>query len=312
MPVMEILNERFARDASDTLFRFIGRMAEVTVESFELMKYGDFLKKLPVPSSLNLFRIDPLRGSSLFFFDAKFAFLLVDILFGGPGKSRMKIEGRNFTTIENRLLRRLLDTLFEDLKKEWSVLRELTFRYVRSEMNLHFLNLAAPTDIVLSTMFQVSLEWDRALIGYCIPFSTVEPIKDRLYGRFQSDSDEIDQAWRHRIGEHLQMLPLEMSVEMGTTQASLRRVLSLQVGDVLRLNVGPEDPMTLMIEGIPKGTCRAGHRNGRYAVEMFSMFRNFDKERKSGQPSRSRQIQSPGRSQLEGGLVREEPGVSKA
>jgi len=312
MPTMEIINERFARDATASLFSFIGRMAEVTVESFELMKYGEFLKKLPVPSSLNLFRTDPFRGSSLFFFDAKFMFLVVDVLFGGSGKSRMKIEGRNYTAIEERIILKLLDLVLDDLRKAWSILDEMSFRYVRSEMNPQFANIAAPTDIVLATTFQIELEWERSVMGYCIPYSTIEPVKDRLYGRFQSEYAEIDQTWKQRILAHLLRIPVEVSVELGSCETSLRDIVNLQVGDVLHLNEGPHDPMTLKIQNNAKGTCQPGQRNGNCAVEVHSMHRNLNKESRIGKPIRSRQIRNPGRSQVGGSPFQKDLGARTA
>ena len=308
MPTMEIIHERFSKDATASLFRFIGRTAEVTAQSFELLKFGEFLRKLPVPSSVNVFRTDPFRGSSLFFFDAKFTFLVMDILFGGPGTSRTKIEGRNLTAIENRIIRRLLDLVLDDLRKAWSIVEEMSFRCVRSELNPQLANIAAPTDIVLAAIFQIELELERATMGYCIPYSTVEPFKDLLHGRFQSECTEIDPKWRQRISENLRRVPLEVSVELGTCEASLRNILSLQVGDLLHLDGGPDDPMTLKIQDNAKGTCQAGQRNGRCAVEVHFMHRNLNKERRLGKSTRSREIQNAGRSQLEGSLFQKDSG----
>ena len=308
MPTMEIINDRFSRDATASLFRFMGRMAEVSAESFELIKYGEFIKKLPVPSSLNLFRMEPLRGSSVFFFDAKFIFLLVDILFGGPGRSRMKVEGRDFTTIEYRIIRKLLDMFLKDLESAWCLLEEMHFKYLRSELNPQFANIVAPTDIVLATVFQVELEWDQAYMGYCVPYSTVEPIKDRLYGRFQTEYVEIDQTWRQRIAEHLKCMEVGVSVELGTTEMTLRQLLDLKVGDVLRLNVGPDDPMSMKVHDVHKAACSAGQRGGSYAVEVISTGRQLNKEIERGAATATRRIRNPGDARLDRGLVPAEPG----
>ncbi|MEW6439836.1 MAG: flagellar motor switch protein FliM [bacterium] len=310
MPTMEIINERFARDSTASLFRYLGRMAEVTVESFELIKFGEFLKKLPVPSSLNLFRTEPFRGSSLFFFDAKLIFLIVDVLFGGPGRSRMKIEGRNFTAIEQRIIKRLLDICFEDMKKAWSLLEEMTFRYVRSELNPQFANIVTPTDIVLATVFQVELEWDRAFMGYCIPYSTVEPVKDRLYGRFQSEYAEIDETWRRRLSEHLMSMTLDVSVELGACEVPLRDVFTMKVGDILRLNIGPDEPLALKIQDAGRGLCRAGRRNGCYAVEILSLDTDARKEKRSGSANRQDAITRGAGLGLEGNILPERAAAS--
>ena len=271
MPTMEIINDRFSREASASLFRFLGRMAEVKMESFESIKYGEFLKKLPSPVSLSLFRTEPFLGTSLFFVDSGLIFLIVDILFGGRGRLRENAEERDFTAMENRIIRRLIDLFLGNLQKAWSVLEKMTFSFVRSEQNPQFANFIAPSDIVLATTFQIQLEWERAHMGYCIPYSTVEPVKDRLYGRYLSEYAEIDQTMRKRISGHLTHLPLELSVQIGTVTVSLRDLLRLKTGDVLRLDASPQDPHLLKIQDVVKGTCVAGQRNGSYAVELLSI-----------------------------------------
>jgi flagellar motor switch protein FliM len=271
MPTMEIINDRFAREATASLFRFLGRMAEVKIEAFESIKYVDFLKKLPAPVSLNLFRTEPFRGTSLFFVDARLIFVLVDILFGGQGKVRTDLGDRDFTAMEYRIIRKLVDLLLADLQKAWSILENMTFTYVRTEQNPQFANFVAPSDIVLATTFQVELEWERGCIGYCIPYSTVEPIKDRLYGRFVSEYAEIDQTMRQRIIGHLLKVPLDISVEAGSIQVPLSKLLDLKAGDVVRLEQSPRDPLLLKIEGKPRGVCVAGQKDGSYAVEVLSV-----------------------------------------
>lgn len=271
MPTMEIINDRFAREATASLFRFLGRMAEVKIEAFESVKYTEFIKKLPAPVSLNLFRTEPFRGTSLFFVDARLIFVLVDILFGGQGKIRTSLGDRDFTAMEYRIIRKLVDLLLADLQRAWSILENMTFTYVRTEQNPQFANFIAPSDIVLATTLQVELEWERGYIGYCIPYSTVEPIKDRLYGRFVSEYAEIDQTMRQRIIGHLLKMPLEISVEAGSAKVPLSKLLDLKAGDILRLEQATRDPLVLKIEGKPRGMCLAGQKDGSYAVEVLSV-----------------------------------------
>jgi len=291
MPTMEIINERFARDATASFYRYIGRMVDVAVDSFELIKFGEVIKKLPVPSSLNLFKVEPFRGSSMFFFDAKLIYLIVDILFGGPGRFRMKIEGRDFTAIEYRVIRTMLSMFFKDLEKAWSILEEMQFEYQRSELNPQFANIVAPSDIVLATTFEVELEWDRSFMGYCVPYATIEPIKDRLYGRFQSEYVEVDETWQKRIANHVSNLDLDVSVELASTQIPLRDLLWLKEGDIFFLNIGPDSPLNLKIQDVVKGDCVAGQRSGNYAVEISSIKNLENQEEDIGQPTSAGQIE---------------------
>ena len=183
MPAMGIVNETFARESTASLFQFMGRRVEVCVESFELVRYGEFARRLPERASLNVYRTNPLRGSCLFFFDAKLICLVVDVLFGGSGKLPVELQGRNFTPMEYRVIQRLLGICFRDLEKAWSMFGKMSFVHLRSETNPHFVNIVPPTEMVMASIFQVDLGLDQAVMGYCVPYSAIDPIKERLCGR---------------------------------------------------------------------------------------------------------------------------------
>ena len=282
MPTMEIVNETFARESTASLFQFMGRMVEVSVESFELVKYGEFARKLPERASLNVYRTNPLRGSCLFFFDAKLICLVVDILFGGSGKLPVEMQGRDFTKMEYRVIQRLLGMCFRDLEKAWSTLGKMSFDHLRSETNPLFVNIAPPTEIVMASVFQVDLELDQAVMGYCVPYSAIDPIKERLCGRFPSEDLQVDAGWRQSLSDHLRAVPVEMSTELGTSEITLRDLLNLKKDDILHMSVGPKDPMRVKIQEVQKGTCVAGQRNGNYASEILSIDKAFHKEKRSG------------------------------
>jgi len=283
MPTMEIVNERFARESAVSFFGFMGRTVEVTVDGFELIKYGEFIRKVPDRASFNVYKMDPLRGSCLFFFDAKLISLIVDILFGGSGKIPVEFHGRDFTAMEYRVIQRLITMCFQDLVKAWSLVKEMSFQSIRSETNPQFVNIVPAADIVLATVFQVNLELDQAVMGYCVPYAAIQPIKDILHGRSSSeDLVEADQAWKERISDHLRAVSVEMSAELGTSEITLRDLLDLKKDDILPMNVGPKDPMVWKVQKVQKGTCVAGQRNGNYAIEVLSIDANLNKEMRSG------------------------------
>jgi flagellar motor switch protein FliM len=282
MPTMEIVNEKFSRAFAASLFQLVGRVLDVSVEGFEVVKYEEFLRKLPEKVSLDVYRQEPLRGSCLFFFEARMVCLVVDILFGGSGKLPVEIHGRDFTTMENRVIQRLLNLSFQDLKGAWSMVGEMSFHHLRSETNPQFVNIVQPSDLVMSSHFRVDLESDQALMGYCIPFAALEPVKDVLYGRTVSESAEVDSAWKDNLSDHLRAIPVDMSAELGTSEITFRDLLNLKEDDILPMNVGPKDPMVLKIQEVRKGTCVAGQRNGNYAVEVLDVDETPSKEKRSG------------------------------
>jgi len=282
MPTMEIVNEKFSSASTASLFQLMGKMVDVSVEGFELVKYEEFIRKLPEKPSLDVYRQDPFRGSCLFFFEARLISLVVDILFGGSGKLPVEFLGRDFTTMESRVIQRLLNLCFQDLEKAWSIVGATSFHHLRSETNPQFVNLVQPSDLVMASRFKVDLDQDQGVMGYCIPFASLEPIKDQLYGRAPSEDAEADQAWKENLSEHLRAVPVDLSAELGTSEITFRDLLNLKEDDILPMNVGPKDPMVLKFQEVQKGTCVAGQRNGNYAVEVLSIDETLSKEKRSG------------------------------
>lgn len=282
MPTMEIVNEKFARASTGSLFQLMGKMIDVSVEGFELVKYEEFIRKLPEKASYDVYRQDPFRGSCLFFFEAKLISLVVDILFGGSGKLPVEFLGRDFSTMESRVIQRLLKMCFQDLEKAWSIVGGTSFHHIRSETNPQFVNLVQPSDLVMASRFKVHMDPDQAVMGYCIPFASLEPIKNQLYGRAPSEDAETDQAWKESLSLHLRAIPVDMSAELGTSEITFRDLLNLKEDDILPMNVGPKDPMVLKIQEVQKGTCVAGQRDGNYAIEVLSIDETLTKEKRSG------------------------------
>jgi len=257
-------------------------MIDVSVVAVALKKYEEFIRKLPEKASLDVYRQDPYRGSCLFFFEAKMISLVVDILFGGSGKLPVDFHGRDFTTMESRVIQRLLNLCFQDLQHAWTIVGETSFHHLRSETNPQFVNIVQPSDLVMASRFKVDLELDQVVMGYCVPFASLEPIKDQLYGRVPSEDAETDQAWKENLSDHLRAVPVDMSAELGNSEITFRDLLNLKEDDILPMNVGPKDPMLLKIQEVQKGTCVAGQRNGNYAIEVLSIDETLSKEKRSG------------------------------
>ena len=149
MPTLEIINERFARNLRIGLFNFIRRNAEISVGPVKVQKYSEFIRNLVVPTNLNLCHVKPLRGTALLIFDPDLVFLVVDNLFGSDGRYHVRVEGRDFTPTEQRIIRRLLDVVFSEYQKAWEPVYPIEFLYMRSEMNTQFANIATPTEVVV-------------------------------------------------------------------------------------------------------------------------------------------------------------------
>jgi len=192
MPTLEIINERFARMFRIGLFNFMRRSAEISVSPVKVLKYSEFVRNLVVPTNLNLVRFKPLRGTALFIFDPNLVFLIVDNLFGGDGRFHMRVEGRDFTPTEQRVIQRLLEVALVEYKKSWDPVHPLDFEYVRSEMNPQFANVATPSEVVVVTTFNVELGDGGGDFHVCTPYAMIEPIRDLLSSSMQGERLEVD------------------------------------------------------------------------------------------------------------------------
>lgn len=271
MPTLEMTNEKFARMFRATLSSALRKVINVTTLSTDMIKFGEFLKTLPVPTSMHLFKMDPLRGSALFVMESKIIFLLVDIIFGGSGTSVFKVEGREFTAIENNLIKRLVLSAMSDLEKAWKSLIDLTVTYQRSEINPQFMQVVPPTDVVVVVNFEIEMDYASGIMSLCIPYSNLEPVRDKLQTGYQSEQLEVDKVWAQRFKDCLLSSKADIVVEMGHTQISGKDLISLQKGDVVRLDRYVTDPFDVLVEGVPKFKGFAGLYKGNQAVQISKL-----------------------------------------
>lgn len=232
------------------------------------MKFGEFIKTLPVPSSLHLFKMEPLRGHSLLILESKLAFTLLDLFFGGSGKAAYRIEGREFTAIESRLIHKIVTMIFTDLEKAWGRVHPLTFHYIRSEVNPQFATIVTPLDLVMTIPFEVELEEFTGEITLCIPYSNIEPIKTKLYSGYQGDQLEADQNWIERFLERLKGAEVEINVELGRRWITVQDLLQLKIGDTFVLEKEVTEPLIAQVQGVNKFFVKAGTYGGNRAVQI--------------------------------------------
>jgi flagellar motor switch protein FliM len=258
MPTLEIINERFARFFQVTLSATLRKSVEFSPQGIEMVKFGDFVKKIPMPSNINILRLESLRRNILFIIDARMVYLLVDHMFGGSGRGHVKIEGRDFSPIEARISRNVLDLAIGDFEKAWAPVYNMPITYIRSEINPQFAAIVAPTEMVITMPYKLEIDGQGRTIYICIPYSTVEPIKEKLYTGFQSDQYEVDNRWIHRLKERLEEVPVELNVFLGKADFRLRDVLAWKNGDVFPLDRYASDTVDVRIEGILRFRARPG------------------------------------------------------
>ena len=233
-----------------------------------MIKFGEFLKTLPVPTSLHLFRMDPMRGNAIFVVESKVIFTLVDIIFGGTGTEVFKIEGREFTAIESNLIKKIVLSALADLEESWKALIDLTVSYQRAEVNPQFAQIVPPTDVVVVMNFEVEVEYTSGVISICIPYAMLEPVKEKLAAGFQSEQLEVDRAWSGRFKAGLMESKVDMMVELGRVSILGKDIANLKTGDVIQLDHYASDPLEIYVEGIPKYRGYPGIFKGNKAVQI--------------------------------------------
>lgn len=269
MPTMEIINERFARLFRIALYNFIHRSAEVSIGPVKVMKFSEFIRNLPVPTNLNLIQVKPLRGNALFIFDPNLVFTVVDSLFGGDGRFHTRVEGREFTQTEHRIIQKLLEVLFGAYGKSWEPVYKLDFEFLRSEVNPQFANIATPNEVVVVTTFEVEFSGVGGAIHICMPYAMIEPIRELLYSTMQGDHVIADKRWLHLLSKQIQSAEIEITAMLGHASTTLDHVLKMKSGDVIPLDVG--ENISVMVDNVPVMECKYGASNGRYALKVEKM-----------------------------------------
>lgn len=275
MHTLEIINERFARALRTALFNFIRRGADISVGSVRIEKYGDFVRNLPVPTNLNLVHMKPLRGTALFVYDPNLIFLVVDNLFGGDGRFHTRVEGRDFTQTEQRIIRRMLDLTLNSYGQAWRTVHPLEFDFVRSEMHTKFANVAGLNDAVVTTAFHIELGAVGGQLHICIPYSMIEPLRDLLMNPLQ-DEVEVDKRWLGQLSNQLRAAEVDLVAEFTHLRSTVAEVLALRAGDVLPIEL-PEHIFG-KVDGVPVMQCGFGTMNGQYALRVERMINYQDSD----------------------------------
>jgi flagellar motor switch protein FliM len=274
MPTMEIVNERFARNLRVGLFNFIRRSPEISVGPVTVQRYSAFLRELAVPTNFNIVAIRPLRGSGLIVCEPALVFGVIDTLYGGIGKFQARIEGRDFSATEQRVINRLVDVITDEYKKAWKGIYPLELEYQRSEMQPQFANIATPSEIVISTSFQLEIGEITGAIHFCMPYATLEPIRDVLYSSTQGDSIEVDRRWVNVLTQEIQAAEITLVAELARADATIEQLLAMKVGDFIELDRQPRIQVT--VDGVPVFECQYGTHNAKYAIRIDKSLRGND------------------------------------
>ncbi|SEK48828.1 flagellar motor switch protein FliM [Colwellia chukchiensis] len=268
MPTLEMVNERFARHMRISLFNMMRRSAEVSINGIQMIKFGEYVHTLFVPTSLNMVRFRPLKGTALLTMEARLVFILVDNFFGGDGRYHAKIEGREFTPTERRIVQMLLKIIFEDYKEAWSPVMDVSFEYLDSEVNPSMANIVSPTEVVVISSFHIELDGGGGDFHVALPYAMLEPIRELLDAGVQSDKEDTDMRWSKALRDEIMDVPVELSTKFIEAELSLQKIMDLKAGDIIPVEM--PDHITVLVENLPSFRAKLGRSRDNLAIKIES------------------------------------------
>jgi len=268
MPGLEMANESFARLFRTSISNLILKFVDISIQNVEIIKFGDFIKTIPVPSSINLFKMEPLKGYSLLVMEAPLVFAFVEFFFGGASAQHIKSEGRAFTSIEQRVIQRVVNMALGDLETSWNSIAPIKPEYVGSEINTQFVTIVTPAEIVINVEILIEIEDFAGRLFFCIPYSMIEPVKEKLSSGIHGDKLETDQRWSKIMTQALRETHVNMTAEIGRMNITFEDIMKFEVGNVLNLGKSATDELILKVEGLPKFKGHPGFSRGNQAIKL--------------------------------------------
>lgn len=266
MPTLELINERFARHMRISLFNMMRRTAEVSINSVQMLKFGEYVHTLFVPTSLNMVRFRPLKGTALITLEARLVFILVENFFGGDGRFPNKVEGREFTPAERRIIQMLLKLIFGDYKEAWGPVMDVEFDYLDSEVNPAMANIVSPTEVVVVSSFHIELDGGGGDVHITMPYSMLEPIRELLDAGVQGDKSDTDMRWGKALREEIMEINVDLRAKLLDVDLTLRDLMNMKAGDIIPVDM-PEN-LLVYVEDLPSFRAQLGQANENLALKI--------------------------------------------
>lgn len=268
MPILEIIYERFIRSFRVSLSNSLRKISTISMISTDLLKFGEFVNTLPIPSCMCIMRFNELRGPALLVFESKLAYAIIDSYFGGTDRPFTKIEGKEFTSIELAFMKKVMDMAINDLEEAWAPVHRIDAQYLRTEINPQFVGVVPPSDVIIATTLEVEFESASGTIMIVIPYSTIEPIKQKLSSSFQTDNEMADSIWTQAMNEHIKDVVSTIVVKLGEAEMTVGDLVTLEKGDIIPLNQEASGEVSLTVEGVEKMKCLIGVHKGNRAIQV--------------------------------------------
>lgn len=271
MPILEIIYEKFIRNFRVTLSNSLRKISTISMISTDLLKFGEFVNTLPIPSCMCIMRFNELRGPALLVFESKLAYAIIDSYFGGTDRPYTKIDGKEFTQIELSFMKKVMDMAISDLEDAWSPIHKIDAQFIRTEINPQFVGVVPPSDVIIATTLEVEFEAATGTVMIVVPYATIEPIKQKLSSSFQTDNDMADNIWTTAMNAHIRETDATLVVKLGEAEITVGDLLTLEKGDIIPLKQEASGEVSLEVEGVEKMKCLIGTYKGNRAVQVTNV-----------------------------------------
>jgi len=266
---VSIMHETFARLTTTAMSAQLRSLVNVHVASVDQLTYEEFIRSIPNPTILGIINMDPLKGSAVLEIDPAITFSIIDRLFGGKGEGT-KVN-RDLSDIEQSVMENIIVRILGNLREAWSQVIDLRPRLGQIETNPQFAQIVPPTEMVVLVTLETKVGEVEGMMNFCIPYLTIEPIISKLSAQYMYSSVRSGGTTENLniLKERLSMIGITVSAEIGNMNLTVRDLLSLQRGDVIRLpDVRTGDPMVLKIGNREKFMCRPGVVGSKLAVQI--------------------------------------------
>jgi flagellar motor switch protein FliM len=271
MPRLELANERFAKSLKNSFSNLIMRLVDARIHQVETITFGEFIKTVPSLSSINIFKMEPLKGHALLILEAPLVFAFVEFFFGGNGRQYNIAEDKSLTSIEQRVIKRMVTIALHDLSTAWNEIIPIRPEHVGSEMNLQFVTIVAHSDVIIKIEIHINVDDFTGKLFLCIPYSMIEPVKDKFYSVIQAETIDVDQKWIARVTEMIMDAPVEITAELGTAEITFGNLMNLDTDSVINLGKSLSDESVIKVEGVPKFRGMPGYSQGNQAIKITTI-----------------------------------------
>lgn len=275
LPMMEVVFDRMVRHLSTTLRNFTGKNVDVSLESMTSTRFEEYLNSIPLPALMVIFRAVEWENFGMATMDSSLIYSLVDILLGGRKTGQItRIEGRPYTTIEQDIVKHVVEIMLGEMSSAFEMLAPINFAFERLESNPRFATITRPGNPILLVRFKLELLEDRGgIVEIMLPHATLEPIRDLLLQMFMGENFGQDTMWEKHLGKELRNANIELEAVFKERTALLRDVMALKIGSTLMLDCKQTDPVTVRCGGIPITTGVIGRVEHSVAISINDAIR---------------------------------------